>query len=208
MEHKTNYWALLLLAIILWGVVFFVKKESSIEIEMPVINIVNNHKSTTKNPAIARIGNLEMVYLKDLIIKKDENNLTIFPLLNTKVNNSEINNLTLYVSYLNDKNKNSLSVKEWLDENTDPKYPTPNSEKLMTINGIDGYYEEYLTEPNGIDYLSSFIITIKNKTDIYQVWGYKLPSTPSSILTREDINLIKKYEKIFNDILASFRFVE
>lgn len=221
MEHKTNYWALLLLAIILWGVTYFIKKESSVGIEMPIVGIVHNNIFTAQNLEKITIGSLELKYPKQFTYKVYDNTLYDFNTHKQFVTINSSNNIQISdyypikISYLPNGNPKKLSLDDWWQEEDPNNYPHltgPDVVKKIKINDIATYqvvYTHVTGEYDDTYWYSDVSVFIVRNTEVYEMKGYILAKeNPDSRFTPADIQSAQEYEKIFNDILASFKFVD
>lgn len=223
MEHKTNYWALLLLAIILWGVTYFIRKESSVGIEIPVVNIAHNNIPINPNTDLYEDlkFKFKFQYPKNSLEVSDQRDMIpprglAFTTSNVQFLNDSFPQKYGKASFSVDLQKNvnpeNQLVGQWWDENgLEAEKTSPSYYKKEDIN-IDGEkaIKLFYDAQNGFGrkFYDSVIVLIPHGKDIYEVWGYKLPDTPDPTLTSEDIKSAHEYEKIFNNILASFKFVE
>lgn len=222
MEHKTNYWALLLLAIILWGVVYFVRKESVVEIEIPVINFVNNDISVSQNLATTKIGSLQLSYPNLIKIDTNSGNNAVrfvlggsFKSLDNFGEAINTTSMPIAITYLPNGNPTKLSLGDWWQEEDPNNYPHltgPDVVEKIKINNMDAYKVVY-THVTGVKddtyWYSDVSIFIIRDTEVYELKGYILAEeNPDFRFTAEDIKSTRQYEQIFNQILASFKFVD
>jgi hypothetical protein len=212
--HKTN-WAALLLLVLAASIIAYLGLQVS-KISYPELAKIKYEK---KEKLEMVFGNLRVEYLKNSILSKEEKGSSIFL---TYKNNYVGKNISgeigrepfdTRIIRLKDSNKDKLYIEDWYDQNNpenDRGAPFADSHELIEINGIPAYKVVY---GKARDQLNSYFydliyIYISHNTDIYEIRGYQLPENTDPVLTPEDIQAAREYEKTFNEILQSIRFVE
>jgi hypothetical protein len=213
--HKTNWAALLLLVLAASIIAYLGLQVSKISYPEPV-----QIKYEKKDKLEKRIlGELQIKYLQNSILFDEEKDSFIRIKHGNfyvgKNINGEIGRGPFYLQIFFSPNVNSkkLSVEDWYDQNNpenDRGAPFADSHELIEINGIPAYKVVY---GKARDQLNSYFydliyIYISHNTDIYEIRGYQLPENTDPVLTSEDIQAAREYEKTFNEILQSIRFVE
>jgi hypothetical protein len=213
----------IILFLILVGVIIFLYFKNKEVVITQVFNNVKNEESIIKEDVLKnqkQIGDIIVNYPDNTQIFIDKiNNLD----LSLKINSFSFNESSnkkekrdysfLNFLYFKNENPERLTIEKWFEDNNPESekqspYSVISSEKI-NIDGREAlkvyfYASDYISG----GYYNLMSIYIPNKTDIYEIQGYKLPSKPDPALTEDDIKSAKEYEKIVDQIVQSIHFVK
>lgn len=163
------------------------------------------------------IGDLVFQYKPEVSLMENEsdislifNNLQLIDSLSPK----KYIQGSLVVNRNENVNKEKLSIENWLeiDGNNfeyDKQAPTSYKIEYKTIaNQKSSYHYFYPRIGFRSEYYDTVLVYIPYKTDIYELWYFKLPKDSNSEFTSPDIKQINDYEKLVEEIIQSIRFVE
>lgn len=212
---------IVLAVVVAFGIFYFMKQNKMEELNAPLSQ--NNSQQKVTQPdemKDVQIGDMIFSVPKELEVKNDDKNHETIFLPGTFISGKDLsgenthdNKLPIFITYHTNDNEKYLSLSEWF------KFNGPQTEKTSATSWYDmekvigtiSYFESLYKAPTSMyqsDYYDVVLDYFKNKTDIYTVTSYKMPTNPGTSLTPDEQKSIENYEKIVNQIIESIYFVK
>lgn len=166
-----------------------------------------------------KIGDMLLVVPTDLK-QSAEMNMTTFEIsgafkgLTEDKSPKEFLSQSMRIFYNKNAKTGYVGIQEWFDNEGPQTKPTATfpdaTQKKVSPSGIE-YLESVYVAPTGIyntNYYDVVMYYFGNKDDIYRIVFYKESENKDIVLTVEQKESIKKYEKIVDQIIQSIHFVK